>query len=619
VAHVVRPLRTTSIVWFMLLLCVTALATFAVSGVAGAEVLPGQFTITAQAGPGGSVSPPGDTGVDPGGSQVILITPDTGYHTVDVVVDDFFHLGDIPSYSFDNIDAGHTLTASFARTTYTITVTAGANGGITPGTGPVNEGDDAVYTITPSAGYHVADVLVDGTSIGPVTSHTFINVTATHTISATFARTTYTITVTAGPNGDVTPGTGPVNEGDDAVYTITPSAGYHVADVVVDGGSIGPVTSHTITNVTGTHTISASFAVNAYPITVTAGAHGSITPGSGSADYGSSPTYAITPDTGYHVADVVVDGASVGAVTSKTFSGVSTGHTISATFAINMYAITLAAGAHGSISPAGPLVVTYGSDVTLSFLPDVSYRVSEVTVDGVSQGAVPSFTFSRVTGPHSVSVTFVQGLATRLEPHSGPTTVTYGKATTIGARLLKSDGTPLAGGSVALWASPTVSGPWALVNTVTTSATTGAEGTCSVQVTPKVATFYSLRYTPAEGSAYAAALGTIQLVNVRPALGAPSGPSAVKPGKRFTVAGTLTPRITAGGAGVQIRVYRQKGKKWKPFSRVTAVIADSGSGSRYAARLKLGDKGTYRFRATFPAAAGWASGSSKPGAKTSVR
>ena len=68
---------------------------------------------------------------------------------------------------------------------------------------------------------------------------------------------------------------------------------------------------------------------------MTPGEHGSIPPGTGEVDYGSSPTYTITPDTGYEVADVVVDGDSVGAVTSYRFTNVTAAHTISASFAVH--------------------------------------------------------------------------------------------------------------------------------------------------------------------------------------------------------------------------------------------------------------------------------------------
>lgn len=48
-------------------------------------------------------------------------------------------------------------------------------------------GSDELFTIIPDANYHVADVLVDNTSVGAVTSYTFNNITAGHTISASFA------------------------------------------------------------------------------------------------------------------------------------------------------------------------------------------------------------------------------------------------------------------------------------------------------------------------------------------------------------------------------------------------------------------------------------------------
>jgi len=71
-------------------------------------------------------------------------------------------------------------------------------------------------------------------------------------------------------------------------------------------------------------------------------------------NHGGLAAYAIAPATGYHIADVLVDGVSVGAVTSYTFSNVTANHTISATFAINTYTLTASAGANGSVTPAGP-------------------------------------------------------------------------------------------------------------------------------------------------------------------------------------------------------------------------------------------------------------------------
>jgi len=78
-------------------------------------------------------------------------------------------------------------TGSEEDDTYTITASAGSHGSISlSGTITVNQGSDKSFTITPDTGYQIDDVLVDGSSVGAVSSYTFTNVTQNHTIYATF-------------------------------------------------------------------------------------------------------------------------------------------------------------------------------------------------------------------------------------------------------------------------------------------------------------------------------------------------------------------------------------------------------------------------------------------------
>ena len=146
----------------------------------------------------------------------------------------------------------------------TITASAGPNGSISPsGVVSVNYGADKTFTIAANDHYHIADVVVDGGSVGTPASYTFTNVTADHTIDATFAIDTFNITASAGANGSISPsGVVTVDYGSDQTFDITPAAHYHIADVVVDGGSVGTPASYTFTNVTTDHTISASFLRN---------------------------------------------------------------------------------------------------------------------------------------------------------------------------------------------------------------------------------------------------------------------------------------------------------------------------------------------------------------------
>ena len=72
---------------------------------------------------------------------------------------------------------------------YTIKATAGAGGSISPsGNVSVREGRDQTFTITPDKGYAVANVKIDGKSIGAVKSYTFEKVSRTHTIEVIFMK-----------------------------------------------------------------------------------------------------------------------------------------------------------------------------------------------------------------------------------------------------------------------------------------------------------------------------------------------------------------------------------------------------------------------------------------------
>src|SRR3990172_4419795 len=173
--------------------------------------------------------------------------------------------------------------------------------------------------------------------------------------------------------------------------------GYQVADVLVDGVSVGAVYSYTFNNVTADHTISVTFKTPV--ITASAGANGSISPsGAVSVPLFGSQTFNMAPDMGYQVADVLVDGVSVGAVYSYTFNNVTADHTISVTFKTPV--ITASAGANGSISPSGAVSVPLFGSQTFNMAPDMGYQVADVLVDGVSVGAVYSYTFNNVTADH---------------------------------------------------------------------------------------------------------------------------------------------------------------------------------------------------------------------------
>lgn len=119
-----------------------------------------------------------------------------------------------------------------------------------------------------------------------------------------------------------------------------------------------------------------------YTITATAGTGGSISPnGSTSVTEGNSKTYTIAANSGYKIEDVKVDGSSIGASSTYTFSGISSSHSISATFisaaSLSSGGVTLGDGGSGTLKSGNATKSGYG--ITANVSVAASY-VSNVTV-----------------------------------------------------------------------------------------------------------------------------------------------------------------------------------------------------------------------------------------------
>ncbi len=148
--------------------------------------LPLTHIVTASAGPDGTISPLGVEPVAPGGSRTFAIAPNSCHHVVDVLVDGV-SVGPVTEYTFENVQADHTISATFARDVLSIVAGSGLSGTISPsGLVSVDCGASQAFTIAANSGHDIADVLVDGVSVGPITAHTFSNVTAPHSIVALF-------------------------------------------------------------------------------------------------------------------------------------------------------------------------------------------------------------------------------------------------------------------------------------------------------------------------------------------------------------------------------------------------------------------------------------------------
>lgn len=307
--------------------------------------------------------------------------------------------------------------------------TTTATSGNSPVVTQLDFNSSKTYTVTANAGYNISNVLVDGAPQAAATglgswSYTFSNINRSHTISADFAGAINTFTVVVSAGGHITVDCCPAIDWvgpytythglitGTYVFTAEPYAGYSIGEVYVNGvaqgvpgGQVAPYP------ITLTLPAATSLSVDFIPyINITSsvsGAGGTISPlGTTPVPRGQDITFDITPDTGYRILSITDNGVYVGNTTPYTISNVQATHDVVVTFK-KTYTIQAIAGANGTISPIGDVVVDSGSDRNFSITPNFGYRVSDVLIDGVSVGAQSAYSFTNVTADHIISVSFV--------------------------------------------------------------------------------------------------------------------------------------------------------------------------------------------------------------------
>jgi hypothetical protein len=337
-------------------------------------------------------------------------------------------------------DSSH---ADFAITGWAITATPGAHGQILPaGTTVVADGAMPAFSFSPDPGYHVADVELDAVSLGAIPNYTFPPVHANHALTATFALNTAdgqppVVTVTA-PTGGEAWGVGTAQA---ITWSATDNIGVTTVDLAysTDGGATFPnaiasglansgaynwtlpavltssarvrVRAHDAAGNVGADSSHADFAITGWTVTASAGANGAIAPsGALIVGDGATPAYTITPAAGFHVADVLVDGVSVGAVTNYAFLPVHGNATIAASFAPSDFTVSVTVVGNGTVAKA-PDQATYpgGSNVQLTATPDAGWSFAGWSGD--ASGSANPLTLN-VTANRNVTATFSQHVYT---------------------------------------------------------------------------------------------------------------------------------------------------------------------------------------------------------------
>jgi hypothetical protein len=332
-----------------------------------------------------------------------------------------------------SVTANKSVTASFTLNSYTVSTSAGTGGSISPTSRTVNYGSTTTFTVTPNSGYSIGTV--SGCSGSGSSTYTTGAITGACTVSATFlalsgsltpassscvialnsssCNTTLTWSTTnpIGTSAVTASGMTNVNGNSGSQAFSVPYSSrifylYNNGLLLASSSATSSCTANTTWN-------GSICAINTFTISASSGTNGSVTPtGVTTKDYGTNQTYTITPSTNYHIVSVLVDGSSVGAVGSYTFSNITTSHTISASFTIDTYTLTVNKAGTGAGDVTGAGTYNYGQAVTATASPNTGSSFAGWSGDCNGSGQVTitstktcTATFTTVTTSITVSPT----------------------------------------------------------------------------------------------------------------------------------------------------------------------------------------------------------------------
>ena len=268
------------------------------------------YTINVTTDYGSSVSGSYPDTVVEGSNKYLHISKRQGYKLTSVILDDSSQTipsqteasGEVMTISLENITSNHNLVVTSEPFKYTITTSAGSNGSITP-SATVNYGSSKTINMSPSTGYEVNEVIVDGINKGKITTYTFNNITDNHTISVTFKKLDeqkFTVNCTTVQNGNISVSPSSATTGTKITIYVNPSEGYRLKQI--DSSPNVTINNNQFTMPAQNVTLTPVFEqieVQTYAITVGTSEHGTATASHTSASAGTTITMTATPGQGY--------------------------------------------------------------------------------------------------------------------------------------------------------------------------------------------------------------------------------------------------------------------------------------------------------------------------------
>ena len=329
-------------------------------------------------------------------------------------------------------NAGLSRGIRFGVPSYNITVTTDGNGTVKLSKTTAEMGEEITVNVTPSTGYSLNAIKVNGTIIP---GNRFEMPERNTTVEVTFKKTDYTLIVSKKGEGTVTLSRPAANEGDEITVTATPATGYELSSIKVNGTAID---GNKFDMPAKDTTVEVTFTKISYTITAGKEGEGKVTLSKTSANAGDEITVTATPAAGYKLDSIKVNGT---AIDGDKFEMPAKDTTVEVKFTIASYTVSFSKTGEGTVT-LSKTTANYGDEITVTATPAEGYELGSIKVNGK---AIDGNKFEMPAKDTTVEVTFNKITYTITVKKEGEGTVKLSKTSAIEGEKITVNVTPAEG------------------------------------------------------------------------------------------------------------------------------------------------------------------------------
>ena len=367
---------------------------------------------------GGTVNPLGEVEVKSGDTLDITSTPDEGYELSSIKVNGVEVTNPIRNYTTEPIVGDTKVEVEFKKMVKKVSIIQSEGGEVTPtGDIEVEYGDTITIESDPYEEYELDEIVVNGVPVvNPEEMYTTEPIKEDTAIVIMFKEKEkeleqVVVNVEASEGGEVTPlGAQIIDKGDVITITSEPDVGYDLDKILVNGVEIeNPSEVYTTDPIEEAKNIRVEFKKETNIVDINSSEGGTVEPvGEIEVEYGDTVTIESTPEEGYELREIIINGVPEENPPSVYVTDPITEPTeIDVVFEKKTNIVTIISSEGGEVDPIGDKEVEYGDTIGITSEPNEGYELDKIIVNGVPVSEpAEKYTTEPIKEPTVIEVVF---------------------------------------------------------------------------------------------------------------------------------------------------------------------------------------------------------------------